>query len=123
MQMFSQEEWDLLMATYPPGTQVSGEVVKAAQFGVFVRLDQLPNVTALLEIIHFGLLVGDPNHRIEFPADYPVVSTRIEARVLGWSLKPKDVRLTQLQHLNWCHHVWLAEQDSEPDVATDTGDN
>jgi hypothetical protein len=27
----------------------------------------------------------------------------VEARVLAWSLTPHDVRLTQLQHLNWIH--------------------
>lgn len=70
-------------------------------FGVFVRLDQLPEVTALLEIIHFGLLVDQPNLCIQFPDDYPPVGARIEARILAWCLKPKDVRLTQLQHLDW----------------------
>jgi len=116
---FTQEEWDVLIAAYPPGTPVSGEVVHTAMFGVFVRLDQLPEVTALLEIIHFGLLVGDPQHRIEFPADYPAAGTRIEARVLAWSLKPRDVRLTQLQHLDWSHRRWLAAQDAEPGAAPD----
>lgn len=68
---------------------------------VFVRLDELPGVTALLEIIHFGIRSTDPQHRIEFPKDYPALGTPIDARVLGWSLKPKDVRLTQLDHLHW----------------------
>jgi ribosomal protein S1 len=90
---FTQEEWNALITAYPPGTPVSGEVVSCQVFGVFVRLDQLPEVTALLEIIHFGLLATDPNHRIQFPADYPAVGARVEARVLAWSLKPKDVRV------------------------------
>jgi ribosomal protein S1 len=109
---FTQEAWDALIAAHPPGTPVSGEVVSCQRFGVFVRLDQLPGVEALLEIIHFGLLVANPEHRIEFPADYPPVGSRIEARVLGWCLKPKDVRLTQLQHLDWGHRRWLAEHDA-----------
>ncbi|MGL6073962.1 MAG: hypothetical protein ACRC8S_07360 [Fimbriiglobus sp.] len=87
------------MVAYPPGTQVGGEVVHVAMFGVFVRLDQLPEVTALLEIPHFGLRANNPKHQIEFPTDYPALGTRIEAWVLAWCLKPKDVRLTQHQPL------------------------
>lgn len=113
MTAFTEEQWNSLMATYPPSTPVSGEVVSCHQFGVFVRLDQLPEVTALLEIIHFGLLVTDPYHRIEFPSDYPAVGTRVEARVLAWSLTPRDVRLTQLQHTDWIHSRWLAEKKQE----------
>ncbi len=56
MRAFTQDEWDALVTAYPPGTPVTGEVVSCQVFGVFVRLDQLPEVTALLEIIHFGLL-------------------------------------------------------------------
>jgi DNA-directed RNA polymerase subunit E'/Rpb7 len=98
MRVFAQVEWDSLIATFPRGTLVTGEVTSCQLFGVFVRLDQLPEVTALLEIIHFSLLADEPKHRIQFPTDYPVVGIRIEARILAWSLTPKDVRLTQLPH-------------------------
>lgn len=101
VRVFTQEEWDSLIAEYPFGTPVTGEVVSCQLYGVFVRLDQLPDVTALLEIVHFGLLVDAPKHHIQFPADYPTVGTRINARILAWSQNPKDVRLTQLEHLNW----------------------
>jgi hypothetical protein len=100
---FTQEKWDALIAKYPPGTPVSGVVTACPVFGVFVRLDQLPEVPALLEIIHFKVREHDPEHRIEFPADYPPVSSRVEARILAWCLRPKDVRLTQLSHLDWIH--------------------
>jgi ribosomal protein S1 len=100
---FTQEEWDSLMTEYPPGTPVAGEVTSCQVFGVFVRLDQLPEVPALLEIIHFAVTETAPDHRMEFPADYPPVGSRLEARILGWCLHPKDVRLTQLSDLKWCH--------------------
>ncbi|MDB5341937.1 MAG: binding domain protein [Schlesneria sp.] len=100
MRVFTQVEWNALIATFPRGTPVTGEVTSCQLFGVFVRLDQLPEVTALLEIIHFSLLADQPEHRIQFPANYPVADTRIEARILAWSLTPKDVRLTQLPHLD-----------------------
>ncbi len=98
------------MTRYPPGTQVSGVVTSCPVFGVFVKLDELPEVPALLELIHFPQIESEPERRIQHPADYPPVGSRIEARVLGWCLKPKDVRLTQLSHLNWSHNQWLAEK-------------
>lgn len=50
---FTQEQWDALIARYPPGTPGSGIVTACEVFGVFVRLDELPDVPALLELIHF----------------------------------------------------------------------
>jgi ribosomal protein S1 len=111
MPTYSQEEWNALMAAYPPGTAVSGEVVRREVFGVFVRLDALPEVVALLEIIHFRLRVDEPGHRIEYPEDDPAVGERIDALILGWCLVPKDVRLTQLQHLEWIHSRCLAKNN------------
>lgn len=80
---------------------MSGSVVDRRVFGVFLALDQLPEVTALLEIIHFEINELDPERRIQFPDDYPAVGMRLDTRVLGWCSKPKDVRLTQLSHLRW----------------------
>jgi hypothetical protein len=87
-------------------------VTSCQAVGVFVKVDQLPEVPALLEIIHFGVRETDPRHQIEFPADYPPVGSRVEARILAWCLHPKDVRLTQLSHLEWVHSGWLAKQGS-----------
>jgi ribosomal protein S1 len=109
---FTQEEWDALMAEYPPGTPASGVIISCHVFGVFVRLDELPEVPALLEIIHFKANEEDPQHRIEFPADYPPVGSRVEVRILGWCLRPKDVRLTQLSHLDWSHRRWSASHET-----------
>ena len=109
---FTQAEWDVLIAKYPPGTPVKGIVTCCQVFGVFVRLDELPDVPALLEIIHFKVNETDLEPRIEFPADYPPVGARVDARILGWCLRPKDVRLTQLSHLDWSHRRWLASQNA-----------
>jgi hypothetical protein len=68
---FTQEEWDAMMANYPPGTPVTGVVTSCQVFGVFVRHDQLPDLPSLLEIIHFAVNEANKNHRIRFPADYP----------------------------------------------------
>ena len=108
---FTQQDWDSLMADYPPGTPVSGVVTSCQIFGVFVRLDQLPDVPALLEIIHLAIVEAAPNHRIEFPADYPPIGARVDARILAWCLRPKDVRLTQLSDLEWCHRHKRAGRD------------
>jgi hypothetical protein len=42
------------MQAFPPGTPVWGVVTSCRVFGVFVRLDALPEVPALLELIHFA---------------------------------------------------------------------
>jgi hypothetical protein len=109
---FTQKEWDALMAKYPPGTPAGGVVLARHVVGVFVRVDELPEVPALLEVIHFKAREEDPQRRLEFPADYPPVGSRVEARILGWSLRPKDVRLTQLSHLHWSHQRWWASHDA-----------
>jgi ribosomal protein S1 len=107
---FTQEQWDDLIARFPAGTPVSGTVTSCQVYGVYVRLDQLPDVPALLELIHFRQIEAEPAQRIECPTTYPPVGSRVEARVLAWCIEPKDVRLTQLRHLDWSHLRWLAEQ-------------
>ena len=108
---FTQGEWGTLMANNPPGTQVTDMVSSCQVFGVFVRLDPLPEVPALQEVIPFAVIEADPEHRIESPADYPPIGARAEARILGWFLLPQDVRLTPLNHPDWSHERRLARQD------------
>ncbi|MBC6988316.1 S1 RNA-binding domain-containing protein [Hymenobacter sp. BT491] len=91
---YTQQQWNEFMLAFPPGTLVQGVVTACPIFGVFVQLDELPDVKALLEIIHFRKIEEGLDHRIEYPKDYPSVGSRIQARVLGWSLQPHDVRLT-----------------------------
>lgn len=97
----TQDEWNLLISQHPPGTTVSGTVIGRQRFGVFVRLDDLADVPALLEIIHFEMNETSPNDVIPFPTGYPQIGDKIQARILAWCAKPNDVRLTQLSHLNW----------------------
>ena len=96
---YTQSEWDALITAFPPGKIVSGTVVECHQFGVFVQLDDLPHVTALLEHIHFKINELSPAHKIQFPIDYPAIGERIHAKILAWCLRVKDVRITQLSHL------------------------
>ena len=108
---YTQDEWDKLIAEFPPGTNVSGTVLACLRFGVFIRIDELPDVPSLLEIIHFDINETSPDHLIQFPTDYPTINARIKARILAWSAKTKDVRLTQLSHLNW-----ISAKPSLPDT-------
>lgn len=101
--MQSQSEWDKLITQFPLGTNVSGVVASPHVFAVFVEIDQLPGILALLEMPHFKIMDSAPDRRLEFPTDYPRSGERIDCRILAWSLAPKDVRLTQLSDLNWCH--------------------
>jgi ribosomal protein S1 len=103
-------EWDELQATVPRGSYVKGRVVSVHPFGVFVDIGLDPGIPVLLEIIHFKVIEDQPGHRINLPDDYPAVGDEIEARILAYSMKPHDIRLTQLSHLEWIHSQWLKER-------------
>ncbi len=103
-------EWEQLKATLPRGSHVTGRVVSVHPFGVFVDIGLDPRIPVLLEIIHFKIVQDEPGNRINSAEDYPVVGDEIEARILAYSLKPHDIRLTQLSHLEWSHREWLKKQ-------------
>ena len=116
----SQTEWEEIQATLPRGSHVKGRVVSVHQFGVFVDIGLDLHIPVLLEIIHFKVRQDEPDHRIKFPEDYPKVGDDIEGRILAYSMKPHDIRLTQLGHLEWLHSRWLEEQHSEESTGTGT---
>jgi len=84
--------------------------VSVHHFGVFVDIGLDPCIPVLHEIIHFKIREQEPEHRISFPDDYPAVGDEIEARILAYSLKSHDVRLTQLSHSRCIHSQWLKKQ-------------
>ena len=67
---YTQKQWNLLLERYPPGTPIIGTVSSILMCGAFVKLDELPDVPALLEVIHFLQVENEPNKRIQFPVDY-----------------------------------------------------
>jgi ribosomal protein S1 len=114
-------EWEDLQVTSPRGSHLSGRVVSVHPFGVFVDIGLDSRIPVLLEIIHFKVVEHQPGHRISFPEDYPTVGDAIEARILAYSLKPHDIRLTQLSHLEWIHSQWLKERQESSDENKGTG--
>jgi ribosomal protein S1 len=106
----SIDEWNELQTTLPRGSTVKGRVVSVHPFGVFVDIGLDPRIPVLLEIIHFKIAQDEPRHRINSIEDYPAVGDEIEARILAYSVKPHDIRLTQLSHLEWIHSQWLKKQ-------------
>ncbi|ODU00514.1 MAG: hypothetical protein ABS79_03255 [Planctomycetes bacterium SCN 63-9] len=115
----SPKEWGRLQATWPRGSHVKGEVTSVQRFGVFVDIGLDPRIPVLLEIIHFKVIEDYPGRRINFPEDYPSVGDEIEARILAYSVKPHDIRLTQLSHLEWIHSEWLKGKRSREPVDED----
>ncbi|RSK36070.1 S1 RNA-binding domain-containing protein [Hymenobacter metallilatus] len=93
---FTQAQWNSLVQQFPFGTRVHGTIVHVAQFGVFVQLDEFPDVDALLEVIQMPRVELQPFQRIIYPDDYPAIGTRNEAFILGWPEKLGQIRLTQL---------------------------
>ncbi|MDH6214921.1 hypothetical protein [Streptomyces pseudovenezuelae] len=45
-----EEVWTATRAVLPPGAAVAGEVIGRQPFGVFIRVDGVPNAVALAEI-------------------------------------------------------------------------
>lgn len=90
---FTEFEWDALSRRYPPGTVVQGTVIHRAPFGVFVRLDELPDIPALLEMFQLS-----DQHDLRSPVDieeYPAIGSQLTAWILVWNRRPHDLRLTQ----------------------------
>ncbi len=96
---FTQEEWSELAAAWPRGASVRGRVVGRQPFGVFIDVEELRGVVALLELFYFDIFNREPDRRLDFPADYASPGDPIEAKVPGWSPEPKEVRLTQLESI------------------------
>ncbi|GAA2304872.1 hypothetical protein OG879_23950 [Streptomyces caniferus] len=44
------QSWAATVAALPVGTHITGEVIGRQPFGVFIRMDGVPNVVALAEI-------------------------------------------------------------------------
>ena len=108
----SLDEWNELQTTLPRGSSVKGRVISVHPFGVFVDIRLDPRIPVLLEIIHFKGAEDEPRQRLNSIEDYPAVGDEIEARILAYSVKPHDIRLTQLSHLEWIHSQWLKKQEA-----------
>ncbi len=109
----NQQEWEDLQASLPRGSRVRGRALSVHPFGVFVNIGLDRRIPVLLEIIHFKIIEDQPGYRICSPDDYPKVGEEVEARILAYSMKPHDIRLTQLSHLEWLHSRWLRKQTGE----------
>ena len=92
---------------------MTGKVVSVHPFGVFVDIGLDPRIPVLLEIIHFKAVENEPGYRINPAEYYPAVGDEIEARILGYAMRPHDIRLSQLSHLEWSHSQWLKKQRPE----------
>ncbi|MEU3241263.1 hypothetical protein [Streptomyces sp. NPDC006875] len=66
-----EELWTATLAALPLGASVEGEVIGRQPFGVFIRVDGVPNAVALAEII--AMPKG---------MELPVLGTRIRGEVI-----------------------------------------
>lgn len=83
----AQPTWEEFKQEYPPGSEVTGTVRRAAPYGVFVDLG-VP-FTALLLVPYFAPV----GRRKSFPEDYPKVGEVISALVrhYGDAITPEGV--------------------------------
>jgi hypothetical protein len=67
-----EEVWTATLAALPLGASIAGEVVGRQPFGVFIRVDGVPNAVAPAEIIAMPEGLG-----------LPVLGARIHGEVIG----------------------------------------
>lgn len=84
------QSWDELKSRWPRGTRVSGVVVKHMPFGVFLDLG-IPDCIGLIKITEIALR---PQRVTE--DDFPEIGARVEARVLSFDERNRQVWLTLL---------------------------
>lgn len=75
------DAWAATVASLPPGTPVTGEVVARQPFGVFIRVDSVPDALGLVELtcLPDGVL--------------PACGTRVRGRVLDHVPRNRHVRV------------------------------
>jgi ribosomal protein S1 len=83
-------DWELAKARLHAGSRVSGKVVARYIFGIF--LDIGVDFPALLEIIQFNPPL---KRRPVVLEDYPAVGSMIDARVVAFNDRNRQVGLTQ----------------------------
>lgn len=77
-----QEVWNATVTALPLGTSVTGEVIGRQPFGVFVRVDGVPDAMALAEIT--AMPQG---------MDLPVLGARVVGEVIGHAEHNRQVRV------------------------------
>lgn len=77
-----QEVWAATVAALPMGASVTGEVIGRQPFGVFLRVDGVPDAMALAEIT--AMPQG---------TDLPVLGARVVGEVIGHAEHNHQVRV------------------------------
>ncbi|GAA1269737.1 MULTISPECIES: hypothetical protein [Streptomyces] len=77
-----EEVWTATLAALPLGASVTGEVITRQPFGIFIRVDVVPNAMALAEILAIPEEMG-----------LPVLGTRIRGEVIDHVERNHQVRV------------------------------
>ncbi|HVQ93669.1 MAG TPA: hypothetical protein VMU51_21710 [Mycobacteriales bacterium] len=86
--MKDDSAWSAAVARLPFGAVVHGVVTQRYPFGVFVRLTEAPDVTAIVEINNYR-----PHSVPVSPEDLPAVGDRIEGVVVDHAEFNQQIRL------------------------------
>ena len=88
---FSVQKWNELARSYPPSTRVERTVLSSTTFGVFVKVNELPFVNALIMLPYMFNYTS-----LRYPEDFPVEGSPIEALILQWVEHSWNLSLMQL---------------------------
>ncbi|MGW4393969.1 hypothetical protein ACWEHA_01670 [Amycolatopsis nivea] len=78
----AQRAWTATTEALPPGTSVTGKVIGRQPFGVFVRIDGVPDALGLAEVT-----------TMPSDASMPAVGTAIAGEVIGHASHNHQIRL------------------------------
>lgn len=89
----SEEEWAVVKSRLPLGASISGRVAAHRTFGIFVELDQIEGVVALIEIPEYAQQLGRPADL----EDFPPVGAEVRGFVLDHADDAQQIRLTRVE--------------------------
>ena len=86
--MIDQSAWSEAVARLPFGSVVHGVVTQRWPFGVFVKMDEAPEVVAIVEINNYR-----PHGGPVSPDELPAVGDRVEGVVVDHAEFNRQIRL------------------------------
>jgi ribosomal protein S1 len=86
MKQLQQDPWEVIVEKYPLGSEVSGPIVRFADYGAFMKLDsEINGLIHLTEIAH---------HKIKDPSDTLTIGEKVKAQVISIDLDERRIGLS-----------------------------
>ncbi len=86
MKQLQQDPWEAIVEKYPLGSEVSGPIVRFADYGAFMKLDsEINGLIHLTEVAH---------HKVKDPSDALTIGEKVKAQVISIDLDERRIGLS-----------------------------